>query len=195
MENASMSIKNDLLTVWVNEYTNHLFNYAKSKTSSAIIAEDLVQDTFLTAFQAFDKFEGRSSPKTWLFSILNHKIIDYYRKNNKSELSLDQLSENVANNVADSFFDSNENWNQNPNNTLWNDDKNLLDDSEFNAIFIDCIGHLPDNWRLAISTKYIFNKNSDEICKELNISMSNYWQIIHRAKLLLKRCIENNWEA
>jgi RNA polymerase sigma-70 factor (ECF subfamily) len=46
------------------------------KTSSKEIAEDL-QDTFLAAFHKIDSFEGKSQPKTWLFSIL--KVIDYYR--------------------------------------------------------------------------------------------------------------------
>jgi RNA polymerase sigma-70 factor (ECF subfamily) len=49
------------------------------KTSSKEIAEDLVQDTFLAAFHKIDSFEGKSQPKTWLFSILNNKVIDYYR--------------------------------------------------------------------------------------------------------------------
>lgn len=195
MANISENTKNGVITLWVNEYTNQLFNYAKSKTSSAILAEDLEQDTFLTALQSFDKFEGRSSPKTWLFSILNNKIIDHYRKKKSNELSLDQLSENRATNVADSFFDENENWNQNVTTSLWNEEKHLLDDAEFNTIFVDCIGDLPDHWQTAISTKYILNKNSDEICKELNISASNYWQIIHRAKLVLKKCIEYNWKS
>lgn len=44
-----------------------------------MLAEDLTQDTFLAAFQRIDRFRKDSSPKTWLFAILKHTIIDYYR--------------------------------------------------------------------------------------------------------------------
>ena len=41
--------------------------------------------------------------------------------------------------------------------------------------------------------KYIEGLESDDICKELNITASNYWVLIHRAKLQLRACLEKNW--
>jgi len=41
--------------------------------------------------------------------------------------------------------------------------------------------------------KYMEDLEAEEICKVLNISSSNYWVIIHRAKLQLRKCIEQNW--
>jgi RNA polymerase sigma-70 factor (ECF subfamily) len=66
-----------VLEQWVNQFSDELYSWAFS--SSKEIAEDLVQDTFLAAFHKIDSFEGKSQPKTWLFSILNNKVIDYYR--------------------------------------------------------------------------------------------------------------------
>lgn len=62
-------------TTWVNSFTDDLMSWAHHKTSSKETAEDLVQETFLSAFNSFDNFKNNSSPKTWLLSILNHKIV------------------------------------------------------------------------------------------------------------------------
>ncbi len=48
------------------------------------MAEDLVQETMLSAYQARDKFRGGSSERTWLVSILKRKIIDHYRKQSRN---------------------------------------------------------------------------------------------------------------
>ncbi len=65
---------------WVDNYADYLYRYAQSRVNDSAVAEDLVQETFLSAWKARERFEGRSSEKTWLSSILKNKIIDYYRK-------------------------------------------------------------------------------------------------------------------
>ena len=57
-----------------------MYSRAFLKVSNAEMAADLVQDTFLAATEKMESFKKDSSPKTWLFSILNNKIINYYRK-------------------------------------------------------------------------------------------------------------------
>ena len=75
-----MLIEINLLSQWVESYTENLHSWAFHKVSDGELAKDLVQDTFLAAAEKIESFKGDSSPKTWLFSILNHKIIDHYRK-------------------------------------------------------------------------------------------------------------------
>jgi RNA polymerase sigma-70 factor (ECF subfamily) len=65
-----------VLEQWVNQFSDELYSLFLKLPPE--IAEDLVQDTFLAAFHKIDSFEGKSQPKTWLFSILNNKV-DYYR--------------------------------------------------------------------------------------------------------------------
>ena len=69
-----MSSSKENLTNWVEKYTENLYSWAFHKVSNTELARDLVQDTFLVAAEKYDTFKGNSSPKTWLFSILNHKI-------------------------------------------------------------------------------------------------------------------------
>jgi RNA polymerase sigma-70 factor (ECF subfamily) len=185
MENARNH--NKIFNEWVTQYSDKMYSWAYHKTSNKELAEDLVQETFLSAFKSFDNFKKESTPKTWLFTILNNKIIDYYRKSSRSKqvevLSIEQ---------SDNLFDSNNNW-LDKNYLNWGDELHLLDNTEFINILKNCIAHLPFNWRVAIESKYQSNRKANEICKELNITPSNYWQVIHRAKLQLRICIEQKW--
>jgi RNA polymerase sigma-70 factor (ECF subfamily) len=181
--------KNEILNEWVEAYTDALFSWAFHKTSSKETAEDLVQDTFVAAFSAYDKFEERSRAKTWLFSILNNKIIDHYRKQNKRSTTFDREMEGLV----DGMFTAKGSWNQASMESLLGEDEHLLDNPKFNEILEYCIEDLPDQWQIAVNLKYILQRKSDEICTELNITKANYWQVIHRSKLLLKKCIEKYW--
>ncbi|PIY34119.1 MAG: hypothetical protein COZ08_03655, partial [Bacteroidetes bacterium CG_4_10_14_3_um_filter_42_6] len=67
------------LSVLVEQYAGDLYKRAFYKVSDSEMAKDLVQDTFMAAAEKISTFKGESTPKTWLFSILNNKIIDYYR--------------------------------------------------------------------------------------------------------------------
>jgi len=173
---------------WVTQFSDELFSWAFHKTSSKETAEDLVQDTFLSAYHKIDSFKGKSQPKTWLFSILNNKIIDHYRKKSKQFIISDaEYSQQIK--KTDGFFDENEKW----KNESDSSEQHWLDNPEFNTILLSCIEDLPENWQFIIQSKYILDKKSADICQELQITKSNYWQISHRAKLLLKKCIELNW--
>lgn len=71
------------LTQWVNSYTDELYSWACHKVSDNELARDLVQDTFLAANEKIESFKGESSPKTWLFGILNNKIIACLQEKSK----------------------------------------------------------------------------------------------------------------
>jgi len=179
-----------LITDWVNLYSDGLYSWAYHKTNNKETAEDLVQDTFLAAYNSIDKLKNVSQAKTWLFSILNNKIIDYYRKKGKQKVFTQ--SETNSESQTNNLFDGNGNWKNTEVDWHWEND-NLLDDIDFNVILKTCIGSLPKRWEVAITSKYSLDKSPKEICKELGISSSNYWQIVHRAKLQLKICVEKNW--
>lgn len=181
------------LEKWVREYGDELYSWAFYKTSNQFTAEDLVQETFLAACKSFEKYKGDSTPKTWLFSILKYKIIDHYRSSAKSFLSFDTLLEKQAFEITEKMFDEDKQWVEDSRNTFWKDDTHLLDDPDFNNTLEECLIKLPGNWKVAVLSKYIADKDSKDICQELDITPTNYWQVLHRAKLMLKKCIELNW--
>jgi RNA polymerase sigma-70 factor (ECF subfamily) len=174
-------------TFWVQSYSDSLYSWALHKTSNKETAEDLVQETFLVAVKSFEKFKGDSNPKTWLFSILNNKISDHYRKSYRMP---------VVNNdtILNIFFENSERWRKDQMPQKWTDDTdNLLDDVEFKQELDNCLKKLPPNCFSAIQLKFIEEKKGNVICQELGISDTNFWQILHRAKLQMRKCLELNW--
>ena len=176
-----------VISSWVELYSDSLFSWAFHKTLHKETAEDLVQECFISALNSFATYENKSNPKTWLFSILNHKISDHFRRIVRRPI----IHHNAFN---ESFFDHQENWKFDRKPQPWSDDSvSLLDDPEFIQIWESCLKRLPENWLAVIQLKYLNQENSSSICQELDISKTNYWQMIHRAKLQLRTCLEKNW--
>lgn len=180
-------MEKDFLESLVYLHTKDLYSWAFYKTSQAEIAEDLVQETFLAATEKLSSFKEQSSPKTWLFSILNHKIIDFYRKRVNQTQRLDDKD-------LSAYFNESMDWKPSKKPQVWNEnEKNLLDNIEFQQILKKCLDFLPERWNTCVKLKYLSEKNGEDICQEIGISTTNFWQIIHRAKLKLRDCIETNW--
>ena len=182
-----------VLEQWVNQFSDELYSWAFFKTSSKEVAEDLVQDTFLAAFHNIDSFQGKSQPKTWLFSILNNKVIDYYRLTARTTKKNFSLTENSGYEISDGLFNKYGCWKTNDINAVWEQEEELLDNPDFNSVMEACMEDLPQKWKLAVTSKYLSEKKTETICQELEITASNYWQIVHRSKLLLKKCLELKW--
>jgi RNA polymerase sigma-70 factor (ECF subfamily) len=186
--------KNEILTQWVSQYADSLYDWARFKTSDDDTARDLVQETFMAATVGFDGYTGSAAPKTWLFQIMNNKIVDYYRGKNRIGRVTESMDERQAEQITRSYFDDAENWSEATSAAGWADEPSLMDNPAFIDVFNHCIDDLPDNWKLAISSRYQQDKTAAVICKEMGITPTNYWQIVHRSKLLLKKCLEVNWK-
>ncbi|MGM0565425.1 MAG: sigma-70 family RNA polymerase sigma factor [Bacteroidota bacterium] len=182
-----MSKQKQDISKWVESYTSAMFSYAFHRLYDEDLARDIVQDTFVTAAEKIKDFRGESTPKTWLFSILKYKIIEVYRKKAKTPLPADTST------LAD-FFDDSNSWSQNQRPMPWsNEDLHLLDDNDFKNVLKECLDALPAKWSSTVKLKYLMDKKGEEICQELDISPTNFWQIMHRAKLNLRDCLEKNW--
>jgi len=181
-----MSTTHEILSIDINScvalYTKDLYAWAYYKTGDKSLSEDLVQDTFLAAIKSQKNFKGDSEIKTWLFGILKNKIADYFRK----------ASTKISSRI--NFFDG-ENWNEKEIPASWNisEEKELLDDIAFKNTLGNCIDKLPAVWSSVIRMKFIDDRKTEIICDENGISPNNYWQIIHRSKLQLRKCLETNW--
>lgn len=179
---------------WVANYADYLFSYALYKTSKRELAEDLVQDTFLSALRAKDGFKGDCAEKTWLVRILNNKIIDYYRSNKTGQDYEEYIAE-TEDNFQGSFFGKNEagRW---TNTVLTTNYANAADEylkqNEFQRILDACLGNIPTRIRQIFIEKYLDDRTADEICTQYTLTSANYWVIIHRAKVLLRSCLERS---
>lgn len=178
-----------ILEQWVKKYSSDLFQWARHKTSDHQTAEDLVQETFLVAAEQIATFRNESQPRTWLFGILKNKIADHYRS------KAHHVHIHLENDESfDRFFDGEGKWNKGFAPQAWNfGEVQLFDNADFTRVFEECIKHLPEHWNACISMKYLQDKDPKTVCQELGISTTNYWQIVHRAKLQLRECLEQHW--
>jgi len=174
---------------WVREYGDILYRYALARVNDGETARDLVQDTFLSAWKNSGAYKGEASEKNWLFAILKNKIIDYYRKaSTRLTKSFSAVSE------KDDYFDDNGHWIKESYAKDWGVDYNSkIESKEFYDVLGKCKSGLKEIQNMVFSMKYLDGMESEEICKELNITASNYWVILHRAKVQLRGCLEKNW--
>ena len=173
---------------WIKHYADYLYNYTIYRVNDHEKAEDIVQDTFLAALQAQNNYKGDASERTWLIAILKRKIIDFYRKSNskkgKAEVRMNYvntdeqegkwLEERVAGSAAThSDF--------------------ALDNTDLGRTLDDCMDELPLKAATVFKMKTLQNMESETICNELDITTSNLWVIIHRARVQLMDCMKTNW--
>lgn len=173
---------------WIDLYSDYLFNYTISRVSDREVAQDLVQDTFLAGLKSMKNFKGEASERTWLISILKRKIIDYYRKINsnkgQAEVRMNYKSgdENEGDWLEERVGDP---FDKTAQDTLENEELG-------NAIY-NCLEKLPKKQAEVFKMKTILGHDTEAICNELNITPSNLWVIIHRARTALAECLKENW--
>jgi RNA polymerase sigma factor (sigma-70 family) len=136
MNASSKMDKTDTIKQWVELYWEDLYRFAFYKTNKKEVAEDLVQECYLSAQLSFDTFKSESNPKYWLLSILRNKISDHYRG------QYTNAGEKKEPMLVDQFFDSELAWSQDHAPSDWGNDKNLLDKPEFNKILKRCFDQL-----------------------------------------------------
>jgi RNA polymerase sigma-70 factor (ECF subfamily) len=175
---------------WVERYGDTLFRYALLRVRDRSAAEDLVQETFLAGIAGRGSFSGGSSESTWLVGILKHKIADHFRR-----LSREAPRQEEPLDVPDvEYFDGSGHWTAGPGDWGGNP-ADLLRQEEFLETFRECLGGLPPNQAAAFTCREIDGMATGEICKVLNVSDTNLWVILHRARALLRRCLETRWFA
>lgn len=181
---------------WVTNYADDLYNYALYRVNNDDAALDLVQETFLAALKSASSFRGEASEKTWLISILKRKIIDHYRKaSNRLEISAD---EQTMFPFYGHFFNEDDesrpgHWKKDSAPAEWHEADARINTKEFFLALNMCLSLLPQRWSAVVSMRLFEEKEAEKICKEMNITPSNYWVIMHRARLQLRECLEKNW--
>jgi len=175
---------------WVDAHADYLFNFAIGQVRDANTAEDLVQDTFLAAVKAQNSFGGKSSARTWLVGILRHKIYDHLRKT---------CRERAVRHDPTPVNDD-ESWEE---SALWLHDvaaetqlpSRRIELDEFRTNLELALGKLPPRIAQVFQLYQIEERPNREVCERLNISESNLWVMLHRARKQLREHLDGWWSA
>jgi len=179
-------------TTWVDEHGDVLYRFALLRVKDPQVAEDVVQETFVSALQGLGTYEGASSVRTWLVGILKHKIIDQFRKRSREVLSTDLAGDHSG--APESAFDRLREGQSPATPREWQDTPdNLLKSKEFWKVFRRCLDALPPAYHDAFSLRELDGMTTQEICKILDVTPTNLWVILHRARGRLRGCLDANW--
>ncbi len=175
---------------WIERHGDYLYRYALNRTRRTEAAEDLVQETFLAAWQGRAKFAGRSSLRTWLVSILRRKLVNRLRRSAKEKLATDIAGIDP---MTDDLFDHRGRWRRPPGE--WDDvhPETAGRKREFWEAVAGCVSKLPDRMRRAFVFRHLVEGEPAEACRELGVSANNLWVLLHRARLRLNQCLDRNW--
>ena len=178
--------------LWVKNYADILFSFAMKRVNDEEVAQDLVQETFLGGLKSQKGFDGNSTEKTWLIAILKFKIIDHYRQKSKHQTT--SLHYDSGEEIDHHFFEDNGHWKQ--DHMIVGDFEKAdqqLEQKEFYQILEKCLSILPKKLSTVFKLKMLMEEKTEVICETLNITDSNYWVILHRAKVQLRSCMSAKW--
>lgn len=157
------------------------------------LAEDLVQETLLSAYSAGDSFQGRALVNSWLFAILKNKIIDALRQIGRQRKVFTALDDELLDEAFESHFSQNGHWTPEGQPQHWNTPEKSLNNNEFQKILQSCLYNLPENTARVFTLKEILGFSSNEIQQMCGISTANYHTIMHRARESLRQCLQIKW--
>lgn len=176
----------------IEQHRGYLMRYARLQLRDQTAAEDAVQETLLAAVEGAARFSSKSSVRTWLTGILKHKIIDKLRRQAREQplLAGDDLDRSEAE-AIDTLFAADGHWREFPRN--WDDPDRSLENKEFWKVFEMCAGLMPAKTARVLVMREVMDLSTEEICKELRITATNCWVMLHRARLNLRECLELKW--
>lgn len=168
----------------------YLLRYAMLQLRDPALAEDVVQETLLAALDARSGFSGKSAYKTWVVGILKHKIIDVTRRMSREQpLTTDE--EGSEDESLEALFEADGKWRQNPSD--WGDPEKSFEDKNFWEALERCLESMPTRTARVFVMREVMDLTGDEICKELAITPTNLWVILHRVRLSLRGCLDVKW--
>lgn len=174
----------------VREHGDALWRFVMSRTRSVELSEDIVQETFLAAIQGGATFSGLSSERTWLLAIAAHKVADQFR-NLRKRAGRERAAADVTPKAIEegSEFTAGGKWAKPP--VEWtNMAENEGETREMLMAMRACLDDLPPSMAEVIWLRDLLNIPSEEVCKSLGITPTNMWSRTHRARALLRRCVE-----
>lgn len=148
--------------ILLNECKNAVDRFVWFKLSSKADADDVLQDTYLTAFQKFDTLADKSHFKAWIISIARNKCNDYYRRKAKSvDVSIDELTEQPLTASRYGYVEQHD--------------------------VYDTLESLSENDKQIINLFYIQGYNQSEISQRLNIPIGTVKSRLYTARNNFKR--------
>lgn len=156
-------------------------------------AEDAVQEALAGALKNAANFRGEAALKTWIIAILKNKVADVLRQRQRRPTPASQLQSSDQEGALPAVFDRKGMWRDADRPARWEDPEADLHSSQFLAVFDTCLNRLPPQQGRVFMMREVVELETQEICAELGLSISNVHVILHRARLALRACLQLHW--
>jgi RNA polymerase sigma-70 factor (ECF subfamily) len=180
-----------MLAQSLENHRDALLRYAKLQLRNDAWAEDAVSETILVALEKPEAFEGRAQLKTWLIGILKFKILDKFRDNAR-EVALPESDDESDSDALEGLLFKADGHFAAPVSE-WSDPVSQLNRQEFFIVLEACMEKLPAQLGRLFLMREWLELSSEEICKELRLTSTNFYVQLHRARLRLRECLDLNW--
>ncbi len=173
---------------WVDRHGDALFRFAMARLGNRDLAEETVQEAFVAALQARDRFAAASSERTWLIAILKRKVVDRIRRAARDK----RVIETVADDETMAALFERGYWRSRP--SAWpRDPQATIESREFRKALTRCLALLPEALGHALRLREADQLQTTELCDILSITPTNLATLLHRARARLRRCLDKMW--
>lgn len=159
-------------------YAPRVYAIAIRMVNDPVDAEEVLQETFISACKNIQKFEGRSALGTWLHRIATNAALMHLRKRKKNQVSLDAPIEVQD---GDDVYREIQGWDYAPDDHAMN--------SEIRDVLETAIAELPESLRTVFVLREIEGYSTTETARILDISVSAAKVRLHRARLRLRKLL------
>lgn len=175
----------------VADLQNYLMKFARLQLRNEAWAEDAVSDVIVAALAKPQSFGNRSQLKTWLIGILKHKIVDILRLRRREVCCLPEANGSDEDPLEYLGFKADGHYVEPP--AAWGNPEQQASSRQFFEVLEACASKLPVmQGRLFLMREWL-ELSSEEVCKELGLTATNFYVQMHRARLRLRECLELNW--
>ncbi len=180
-------------SIWVDRYGDLLYSHALSHVRNKVVAEELVEETFLNALRSRAGFLGGSTERDWLIGLLRRNMLDYFRRvctGWPEDMSGPSPGEPAL------FRNEGEwagHWREDQVPREWGEPSESPGEKEFSDMLRRCIDNLPLRIWSVFTLREIEGSSAHDIAMELGITPGMLAVALYRARLTLRRCLETNW--
>lgn len=180
-------------TAFLTDLRKQMVRFATLQLSNSHLAEDAVQEALMGALKNAKSFAGRAALKTWVFAILKNKIADTLRQKQRMVEASSLLREDEEGEDFSELFKHNGHWQKDERPATWGNPQAALQQHQFWKVFEVCLEALPGNQARVFMMKEFVELDTHEICSTVGITTTNLNVMLHRSRLRLRECLENNW--
>jgi RNA polymerase sigma-70 factor (ECF subfamily) len=168
-----------------------LLRYALTRVADRATAEDLVQETLVTAVGKVSELDGTASVRTWLVGILRNKLLEHYRWKRRHPGDLPTAVAAEGEDDEDRDFDGLGGWRVDPNEGLAGlDPSRAAERSQLRAMLQRCIDHLPKSLHRVYVLRELEELEPADACAAAGISRDSLAVLLYRARQALRVCLQ-----